>query len=113
MLRSVSSARTAIISSLAISGIATCRSRSIIASYSQHRAESSSAQAIVSGRVPPENRSGVICPVGDLTRTAALRVGMRPSASSMTCSAMPTASNPPLSLSERASRRRIRPTALR
>ena len=40
----VSRARTAIISSLAISGMATWRSRSIIASYSQHLAESASAQ---------------------------------------------------------------------
>ena len=65
MLRSVSSTRTAIISSLAISGIATCRSRSIIASYSQHRAESSSAQAIVVGpRCRPRSRSGVICTGG-------------------------------------------------
>ncbi len=113
MLCSVSSASTAIISSLAISGMATWRSRSIIASYSQHLADSDSAQAIAPGWVPTEYRSGAIEPVAERMNTPALRVGTTLSASSMICSAMPTASRPPLSLPDSASSRRIRPTALR
>ncbi len=113
MLCRVSRASTAIISSLAISGMATWRSRSIIASYSQHLADRASAQPIAPGWVPTEYRSGAIEPVAERTNTPALRVGITLSASSMICSAMPTASSPPLSLPDSASSRLIRPTALR
>ena len=71
------------------------------------------AQAIAPGWVPTEYRSGAIEPLAERTNTPALRVGTTLSASSMICSAMPTASRPPLSLPDSASSRLIRPTALR